>query len=440
MHWTLCVLLSCLPIGFAEWEWEGDVHHVEPGNYTMTFKKVEGAYADATMMVSFHKEEGLNEADVEAMWTAGAATSGSKMWKAGVLYSVEFDDSLYATIQELVIAGEGDYVFFLQHFPSEFDLKDEDFLIDSTGKSFKAEQHKEASEPPVGLVIGATLIVSLLSFAGLLLIQPLKCGGDAMKSIIEVLSNGFAAGCIMATGFFLMLPEAYLLINADSESEAGANTIFGISAIFGYILGALIHWIADLVIKKDASVTPAEGQESGEPDKSKSFLERWKPVVWTVLFGDFFHNIVDGIAIGVAFKTCDSATGWVVTLSAASHEISQEFADYLVLTNAGMSPTAALLTNFLSGCSCILGGIIAVYVDMSMGTEGGLLAFGAGTYFWIACTECFPKILDGVAESRCKGLLMRIGSFLFGVLVIGLVLISHTHCDGGGGGHDGHNH
>jgi zinc transporter ZupT len=87
----------------------------------------------------------------------------------------------------------------------------------------------------------------------------------------------------------------------------------------------------------------------------------WAPVAWSVLIGDLLHNFVDGIAIGVAFRSCGPDFGWVVASGAAAHEVTQELADFIVLITRGrMSVGAALGLNLLSALSCVLG-VLRIY-------------------------------------------------------------------------------
>jgi zinc transporter ZupT len=79
-------------------------------------------------------------------------------------------------------------------------------------------------------------------------------------------------------------------------------------------------------------------------------------VLCGVLIGDFFHNFTDGIFIGAAFNSCDSARGWTVATTSIFHEMTQEIADFIALRSAGLSVTNALLYNFASGISVLLGG------------------------------------------------------------------------------------
>ena len=52
-----------------------------------------------------------------------------------------------------------------------------------------------------------------------------------------------------------------------------------------------------------------------------------------VLLGDFMHNLGDGFFIGFGFMFCGDSFGWGITGATVAHEIAQELADYLVLTD-----------------------------------------------------------------------------------------------------------
>jgi len=63
---------------------------------------------------------------------------------------------------------------------------------------------------------------------------------------------------------------------------------------------------------------------------------------------------------------------------------------------------------------------------VSNGDIGLLLAFGGGTYLYIAFVECMPKLQD----AKVSGLVRLVGVFMFilGAIAIGLVLLDHEHC------------
>ena len=146
-----------------------------------------------------------------------------------------------------------------------------------------------------------------------------------------------------------------------------------------------------------------------------------------VLVGDFFHNFADGIFIGTAFLLCSTTIAITVTATSVFHELSQELADYFLLTNqCGFSPCKALTLNFISGMSVMLGVIVIMAVDVSSESVGVLLAMSAGVYLFVSLTECAPRVNHYLVDNRS-----RVLSFLFwtvGAVPIGLVLLNHEHC------------
>jgi zinc transporter ZupT len=148
----------------------------------------------------------------------------------------------------------------------------------------------------------------------------------------------------------------------------------------------------------------------------------------SILVGDFFHNFSDGIFIGTSFLVCSQSFAIAVALSTVFHELCQELADYLMLTNqCGLAPWKALVLNFLSGISVMLGVIVIMAMDVSNESIGVLLAISSGVYFNIAFTDCAPRTNRHITDT-----LRRVISLLFwilGAVPIGLVLLNHEHCE-----------
>lgn len=168
-----------------------------------------------------------------------------------------------------------------------------------------------------------------------------------------------------------------------------------------------------------------------EVDKEEQFAYETRPdyqLASSILAGDFFHNFADGVFIGSAFLLCDRNMAIIVTATTVFHELSQELADYFLLTNqCHFSTLKALAFNFVSGFSVMLGVIVIFATDVSDATIGVILAMSAGVYFYVALTECAPRV-----NAHLTSTTRRACSFLFwviGAVPIGLVLLNHVHCD-----------
>lgn len=162
-----------------------------------------------------------------------------------------------------------------------------------------------------------------------------------------------------------------------------------------------------------------------------------------VIFGDFWHNLVDGMIVGFSAKTCGGSMTWTIVAVTILHEVPQELADFVILvTKANMTWYWAALLNFASGLSTVLGAILAYETEMSVNFQGLGLAFGGGVYMYVAMTDLAPNIL---AKASAQEYAMRIAAFAVGAASIGLVLLGHEHCSapsapGVVDAHAGHGH
>lgn len=138
----------------------------------------------------------------------------------------------------------------------------------------------------------------------------------------------------------------------------------------------------------------AEAAAAADADGATQTVASETSVLSAVLLGDFFHNLCDGFFIAAAFKGCGAAFAWGVVLSTCLHELPQELADYAILTGSavGFTPTQALIYNFVTGLSVVLGVIIINIVPVSDATIGLMLAFGGGVYVYLASVVCMPQV------------------------------------------------
>ena len=112
-----------------------------------------------------------------------------------------------------------------------------------------------------------------------------------------------------------------------------------------------------------------------------------------VLMGDSIHNFCDGIIIAAAFLT-DTHLGLVTALAIIAHEIPQEVGDYIVLLNAGLSRSKALMSNAISG----LGGRGRRHRRLfRRGAVGGAVSLPAGggepsSFIYVAVADLIPQL------------------------------------------------
>ena len=307
---------------------------------------------------------------------------------------------------------------------------------------------------PWGTVIGACLIVNIMTFCGVCLIA---FGVGKPSPMLHGIFSGGASGALLACAVFLILAEGlYLIGTGEDYEEVDIVWRWGTAFLGGFLTALFLKLaepidLATLIVTGSSSVPSDEkSQEMPETSVDKPVDEdqividdRTTTALFAICVGDFMHNLVDGFAIGFAFKMCDTSVAWGILGGTVWHEFAQEIGDFALLHHdVGLSIVQALAWNFLAGTSVIIGGIIATAVDVSDVSTGVLLAYGGGTYVYLATAEALPRALayadqleDHSFMSTKKHYAAVFAAFFFGALMIGLVLIEHEHCVPDGGEH-----
>jgi len=329
-----------------------------------------------------------------------------------------------------------------------------------------------------GQVIVATLLVNLATLVGVFVLLTNYIRGRCVKRgiigesvgkgiLFEVLVLSFAAGALLATAVFLILPEGLEMIGGGHEgtttdSEATISAKFGCAFLGGFFLPLVfaIFFHIDAKIPGGAAnlngyTEPVDtGVAVGEPsyssvvehieeDKdakeqivsglSNQELEKIKPVidkqlVASILLGDAFHNLADGILIAASFVSCNISLAISIAAITIVHELAQEIGDFILLTKlAGLSICKALILNFISGMTVVLGGVIFLLAQPTDQATGIMLTIGAGVYVNIAATETMPRLKE-IVRTRMDRIWSLIGCII-GTIPIGLVLLNHHHCE-----------
>ena len=136
-------------------EWAG-VFKLPAGDYTWTFAKVDGDYADPMMKMVFlptssDGEEGIEEQEEVAERLISSQSSVRRNHDGRLTpneenaYQLVFDANRNVTELRITIKNEGNYAFFTEHMPFEFEA-DEHFLKNASGKDIEPT----AQEPEAG--------------------------------------------------------------------------------------------------------------------------------------------------------------------------------------------------------------------------------------------------------------------------------------------------
>jgi len=448
----------------GQFEWAG-IFATPASHYLWRMQKVDGAYAENHMKIVLlpsaeGTEEKLHALEAEAGHSFEQACTEIEVGETlvpaeDVCYEAHVDQGSDDSGFLVQASGTAFLAVFAEHLPTEFE-RDMHYLKDVSGHDVEpiAEEsdhgaHGDEAAPPAskskpwGEAIGASVLVCLCTLVGVVFLVPVA--GRLAKEhpgVFGTITSAFAAGALLAAAFFLLLFEATHLVASSDEALDAAS--WGISILAGFLIPSVIDLcIAPILPPAEKGKETPEDSEAGPAGGASGRMR----VLAAVLLGDFVHNLCDGVFIGAAFAGCGTAAGWKIAAASIYHEIAQEISDYFVLTDkqqGNLAPPKALLVNFVSGLSVILGTVIVLAQDsLDNKATGVLLGIGGGVYIQIGASECMAKVhrQAGTTLLRLSALLV----FLVGAAVLGLVLLTHEHCvpegeAAEGGGHQGHGH
>jgi zinc and cadmium transporter len=253
-------------------------------------------------------------------------------------------------------------------------------------------------------IIAATLAGGLLSvvIAASLTVKVL---GRVVHHLVSL-----SAGVLLATALLNVLPEAF-------ESKASPQ------ALFATLLAGLIFFF--LLEKAELYRHSHHHQGDGHHHHHHFDKQQAGRGGWSVLMGDSIHNFCDGIIIAAAFLT-DPQLGLVTALAIIAHEIPQEVGDYIVLLNAGLSRSKALLYNAMSGLAAVAGGVIGYFV---VGPWEQLfpylLVVASSSFIYVAVADLIPQLQHRLSMKDTLAQLAWLGAGM--LIIVGVLHLVHAH-------------
>ncbi|MDO8661811.1 MAG: ZIP family metal transporter [Candidatus Omnitrophota bacterium] len=240
----------------------------------------------------------------------------------------------------------------------------------------------------LGWILLSTFFVSIISLAGVLTIA-IK---DELLHKIIFCFIGFSAGALIGSAFLHILPES---LEKTNSTAVFYYLILGLTLFF--LLERYLHWRH--CHDKDCQV------------HAFTYLN---------LFGEAFHNFIDGIAIAASF-IISVKLGIATTLAIILHEIPKELGNFGVLIYGGFSRGRALFYNFISALMAIIGALIGYFIaDFAHGFSNFIMPMTAGGFIYIAASDLIPEIHKEKDQKRAT---LAFISFLFGVVFMALAKI-----------------
>jgi zinc and cadmium transporter len=258
--------------------------------------------------------------------------------------------------------------------------------------------------------IGSTLVVSILSFSGVLL---LAMRAAQLQRIVFILVS-FAIGALFGNTFFILIPESFALI--ENTRLIGILIVSGLVVMF--ILEKMIHW---------------------HHCHHVTHKHETAPLGYISLITDSLHNFTDGVLIAAAWMA-SPGVGIATTIAVVLHEIPQEISDFGVLLHAGFSRKKALFLNFVAACAAILGAVVTILLgNLVEKLIVFILPFAAGGFIYLAGSDLIPELHK---ESKARKSWIQLSAILAGIFLMFLISMNHSHDHGTDGSHGPaiHNH
>ncbi len=235
-------------------------------------------------------------------------------------------------------------------------------------------------------ILAATSLISILALIGILTLSFKQKLLDKIIIILVALS----AGALMGGAFLHLIPEA---IEKFSLESTFLFVILGF--ILFFLIEKILHW--------------RHCHEEHCQIHSFAYIN---------LFGDSVHNFIDGLIIAASF-VASIPLGITTTLAVALHELPQEIGDFGVLVYAGFKRSKALLMNFLTAITAVLGGLIGFYLSSyAESFMMFLLPFAAGGFLYISASDLVPELRK---ELNMKKFSLIFITFLVGIAIMYLV-------------------
>jgi zinc transporter ZupT len=178
---------------------------------------------------------------------------------------------------------------------------------------------------------------------------------------------GFSAGAIIGLAFFDLLPEALKIGSGDP------STLLSITALgfFGY---ATLDRLILLHTHHDGHAHDAAAVKRG----------------WAGAGSLSAHSLIDGLAIGIAFRA-SSSVGIVVAAAVLAHDCSDGMNTVnLVLRSAG-TRQQAFRWLIVDAAAPVLGAALSLFLTLPADALSLILALFAGFFLYIGASDLLPE-------------------------------------------------
>lgn len=237
----------------------------------------------------------------------------------------------------------------------------------------------------------SVFIVSSISLVG---VFAFAVSVEKMKKALIYLVS-FAAGTLLGDAFIHLIPETFQAI--ENTIMSSLSILAGILVFF--VMEKFLHWRHCHEI---------------------ACVDHPHPFSYILLVGDVLHNFIDGLIIAASYLV-SIPVGIATTLAVIFHEIPQEIGDFGSLLYAGFKKTKALLFNFLTALTAVLGAVLVLALNIDNESIAKILVpFAAGGFIYVASSDLIPELHKNTEPKKSFWQLI---AFILGIGLMLLLII-----------------
>jgi zinc and cadmium transporter len=250
----------------------------------------------------------------------------------------------------------------------------------------------------LALILGFTAAIGALSalIAGFFLLLPEERRNAILPHLVS-----FATGALLGAALLALLPDAIVAAGPGHTQGIGIALVAGIIAFF--MLEKMVLW-------RHCHADPCEAHAPQD-------YHRQRASATLILWGDGFHNTLDGVLIAAAFLT-DVHLGIVTAVAVFTHEIPQEVGNLAVLLHGGMTRRRAFLLNIVINLTSVIGAALGYFLlATTLQALPYALAVAAASFLYVAVADLIPGLHRQV-DARTS--IQQVLLIARGILVIAL--------------------
>ncbi|EKX53359.1 hypothetical protein GUITHDRAFT_101063 [Guillardia theta CCMP2712] len=229
-------------------------------------------------------------------------------------------------------------------------------------------------------------------------LMPLVEKPSTGKTILKVLVS-FAVGGLLGDVFLHLIPHALEHLCREADFHVSSARQLGIPLL----AGMLVFFLADKFI---CEFTGKEHEHSHKKDDEKKTpkTSKTRAAAYLNLIADSLHvcnmqhalaalplmlvqNFTDGLALGITFV---QGSGITTAVAIFFHEVPHNLADFAILIENGFTAKQALLAQFCSSMT----GVLGCCAGLVLPQQQWMFSFVAGGFIYVSTVSILPTLME----------------------------------------------